>query len=98
MSEEFKVTGGGMSEDFVRMRERQSAAEARLGGLERSVDAMLGEIRKISTLLRGNGEHGLVTRIERAHERIEALQGQWRWMAGLLAALVLASVKSMLWD
>jgi hypothetical protein len=98
MSEEVKVTGDGLSEELVRLRERQLAVEARLGGLERSVDAMLVEIRKISTLLRGNGEHGLVTRIERAHERIEALQGQWRWMAGLLAALVLASVKSMLWD
>ena len=87
-----------VSEELVRVRERQSAVEARLGGLERSVEAVAVEIRKNSTLLRGNGEHGLVSRIDRAHERIEALQGQWRWMAGLLAALVLTSVKAMLWD
>ena len=87
-----------VSEEFVQIRERQSIMETKIVALESSIEELLVEVRRIATLLRGNGENGLVSRIDRAHERIEALQSQWRWMAGLLAALVLASVKSMLWD
>ena len=86
-----------LSEELTQIRERQSVVEARLGMLERALEEILGELKGISTVLRGNGERGLVAGLGLAEERISALQGQWRWLAGILVGLLIAALKSIFW-
>ena len=78
------------------IRERQAAIEGRLSALEKGVGDVVEELKVVSRLLRGNGDHGVMSRVELGEERLKALQGQWKWLAGLLTALVLAMLKSLL--
>lgn len=83
---------------MVEIRERQVAGEERLAATERSVGELKEDIDRLSRLLRGNGETGLVGHIERVDQRIAALESQCRWILGILTALVIAALRSIVWE
>lgn len=84
-----------MNIDMEDIRERITASDVRLSGLESRTVEIQDEIRTLSRLLRGNGERGLVGEIEVQRERIEALQAQWKWIVGVLVTLAVAMVQAL---
>ena len=84
------------SEEIHEIRERQAACEARLESLERSTGEVVSELKRLSELLRGNGDRGLFVEVGILDERIEILRRQWKWIIGLLAGLVAAVAQALL--
>lgn len=84
-----------MSDDIRDLRERQIEGESRLVTLERTLGEIHADLQRLAVLLRGNGGQGLVARVESNRERINALQSQWRWILGILVALLAASIKTL---
>jgi hypothetical protein len=82
---------------MIEIRERQVASEERLTAAERSVGELKDDIERLAKLLRGNGGTGLVAHMERVDQRIAALESQCKWILGILAALVIASLRSVVW-
>jgi hypothetical protein len=78
------------------IRERLAASDVRLSCLEGRTAAIQEAVEKLNRLLQGNGERGLLGAMELQRERIDVLQSQWRWMMGVLVALVLAVVQALL--
>lgn len=63
-------------------------------GLERAGAEVAAEIRRLSQLLRGNGEEGLFGQLQLTRERIQRLQ--WRWVFAFIATLVVGVVQALL--
>ena len=84
-----------MSDEMREIRERQVEWETRLKGVERAVAEVTTAIRRLSQLLRGNGEEGLFGQLQLTRERIQGLQRQWRWVFAFLAALVVGVVQAL---
>ena len=82
-----------MSEDLQGLRERQIEGELRLASLERAMGDVAEDVKKLSRLLLGNGEEGLLGQLRMSHERIEVLQRQYKWVLAILAALLAAAIK-----
>ena len=84
-----------MNMEIDEIRERITASDARLSGLESRTAEIQDELRSLSRLLRGNGERGLVGEIEVQRERIEVLQAQWKWILGILVTLAVAVIQAL---
>ena len=84
-----------MNVDMEDIRERITASDLRLSGLEERTVEIQEELRALARLLRGNGERGLVGEIEIQRERIEALQAQWKWIIGVLVTLAAAVIQAL---
>jgi len=94
----FSVEGGlygGLHSDLQEIRRSQVATEARVASVEASVEDIHIEVARLAKLLKGNGEGGLFGEVQLNTERIDVLQGQWKWIMGMLAALLLAAGKSV---
>lgn len=63
--------------------------KTRLGRLE-------AEVSTLSHLLRGNGGTGLRTQLELLQAHVEGLQSQWKWIVGVLTAVVVAVAQASL--
>ena len=85
-----------MTDGIQEIRERQVACEARLQNLERSTSEIMEDVKRLSRLLRGNGEEGIFGQIQLTQERINTLQRQWKWILGMLAGLVVAVAQALL--
>jgi hypothetical protein len=76
---------------MAEIRERHVALTARLESVERSLGEVVEEIKRLAALVRGNGEC-LFGEIQLTKERVEALGRQWKWILGVLGALVVGVV------
>lgn len=82
--------------DSTSLRDRQLAYESRLEALEKSVNDIHQEVFNISKLLKGNGELGLFGQFYLIEERVSVLSRQWKWGLGLLVAIVIAALKTVI--
>jgi hypothetical protein len=74
--------------------EREQAL--RLRALERELEALRAEMAGLRKIVRGNGESGLWGLVQLHSERIAVLQGQWKWIIGILVMLALAVTQALL--
>jgi len=77
---------------MAEIRERHAALATRLESVERSLGEAVEDRKRDWALVRGNGEGGLFGEIQLTKERVEALGRQWKWILGVLGALVVAVV------
>ena len=85
-----------MSDGIHEIRERQVACEARLQNVERATAEIIDEMKKLSKLLKGNGEDGVFGQLQVMNERINGLQRQWKWILGMLAGFIVAVAQAVL--
>jgi hypothetical protein len=85
-----------MTDGIHEIRERQVACEARLQNLERATVEIIDEVKKLSKLLKGNGEEGVFGQLQVLSERIDGLQRQWKWILGMLAGFIVAVAQAVL--
>ena len=83
-----------MTNEIQEIRERQAEAGTRLINLEKSLAEIHTDLCRLARIVNGNGEDGLFGQIQMSRERIDVLQRQWKWVIGVLAALVLAALKT----
>lgn len=74
-----------MAEDIVVLADRERVVK-----LEGLVERVFHDVQRVMTIIDGNGQPGLLTRLDRL-ERLSEARG--RYMAGLLIAIVPLVVK-----